>query len=172
MPNKPVFATRTGRPLRRERVYKIVGAAGKRAGVKDLHPHSFRHAHVSHALDNEAPPHQGADCKALSEELKAYEGVANRLRAKLAARERTKEIARHFADCHRRMDHAFEALSIPFGKKREMLTAPRVNALAHSNGTLKLQTNLGAIFAIRPEIKSSALARTGTGAGRRRRSGG
>ncbi len=35
-----------------------------------------------------------ADCKALSEEIGAYEGVAGQLRAKLAAKERTREIAR------------------------------------------------------------------------------
>ena len=57
MPDRPIFVTRTGKHLRREQVYKIVIAAGKRAGLKGLHPHSFRHAHVSHALDNGAPAH-------------------------------------------------------------------------------------------------------------------
>ena len=57
MQDKPVFSTRTGKPLRREQVFKIVKAAGKRAGIANLHPHSFRHAHVSHALDNGAPAH-------------------------------------------------------------------------------------------------------------------
>ena len=110
-----------------------------------------------------------ADCKALSDEIKAYEGVADQLRSKLAAKERTREIAQQFADYCRKLDGAFETVSIPFEKKREMLTVLRVNVLAHSNGTLKLQTNLGAILAICPEIKSLVLSQTGIDAGRRRR---
>lgn len=113
-----------------------------------------------------------ADCKALAEEIKAYEGVAAQLRAKRAAKERTKEIARQFADYCRKVDDAFETVSIPLEKKRGMLTVLRVTVLAHSNGTLKLQTNLGAILAICPEIKSLVSSRTGTGAGRRRPSSG
>jgi len=113
-----------------------------------------------------------ADCKALSEEIRAYDGVADQLRAKLAAKDRTREIARQFADYCRKLDGAFETVSIPFEKKREMLTVLRMTVLAHSNGTLKLQTNLGAILAIYPEIKSLVSSRIGTGAGRRRRWGG
>ncbi len=113
-----------------------------------------------------------ADCKALSEEIRAYEGVADQLRAKLAAKERTREIARQFADYCRKLDGAFEAVSIPFEKKREMLTALRVTVPAHSNGALGLQANLGAILATCPQIKSSASSRTGTAAGRTTRSGG
>jgi len=113
-----------------------------------------------------------ADCKALSDEIKAYEGVADQLRSKLAAKERTREIAHQFADYCRKLDGAFETVSIPFEKKREMLTVLRVNVLAHSNGTLKLQTNLGAILAICPEIKSLVSSQIGTGAGRRRQWGG
>ena len=112
-----------------------------------------------------------ADCKALAEEIKAYEGVADQLRAKLAAKERTREIARQFADYCRRLDGAFETVSIPFEKKREMLTVLRVTVLTHSNGTPKLQTNLGAILSICPEIKSLVSSQIGTGAGRRRRWG-
>ena len=109
------------------------------------------------------------DCKALAEEIRAYEGVADQLRAKLAAKERTREIAHQFADYCRKLDGAFETVSIPFEKKRGMLTVLRVNVLAHSDGTLKLQTNLGAILAIRPEIKSLVSSQIGIGAGRRRR---
>lgn len=111
------------------------------------------------------------DCKALSEEIRAYEGVADQLRAKLAAKERTREIARQFADYCRKLEGAFETVSIPFEKKREMLTVLRLTVLAHSNGTLKLQTNLGAILAICPEIKSLVSSQIGTGVRRRRRSG-
>ncbi len=102
-----------------------------------------------------------ADCKALAEEIRAYEGVAAQLRAKLAAKERTREIARRFADNCRKLGGACETVSIPFGKQRELLTVLRVNVLAHSNCTLKSQTNLGAILAIRPEIKSSVSSRIG-----------
>lgn len=102
----------------------------------------------------------------------AYEGVAAQLRTKLAAKERTRGIASQFADYCRKMENALETVSIPFEKKKEMLTALRVNVLAHSNGTLKLQTNLGAIIAISPEIRSLFSNRTGTGADQRRQSGG
>lgn len=63
-----------------------------------------------------------ADCKALSDEIKAYEGVADQLRSKLAAKERTREIAHEFADYCRKLDGAFRTVSIPFEKQREMLT--------------------------------------------------
>ena len=49
----------------------------------------------------------------------------------------------------------------PLPKKREMLTALRVIVLAHSKGTLKLQTNLGAILAICPAIKSLVSSQIG-----------
>ena len=48
-----------------------------------------------------------ADCKALSEEIRAYDGVADQLRAKLAAKDRTREIARQFADYCRKLVGAF-----------------------------------------------------------------
>ena len=111
----------------------------------------------------------GADCKALSEEIKAYEGEADQLRTKLAAEERTRGIARQFAHDCRRLEGAFVTASIPFRKKRELPTVLRLTLLAHSSGALKLQTKLGAILSICPEIKSSVSGRTGTGAGRRRR---
>jgi hypothetical protein len=76
-----------------------------------------------------------------------------------------------FADYCRKLDGALETVSIPFEKKREILTALRVTVLAHSNGTLKLQTNLGALVKI-ASVKSIASARTGTGADRRRLSDG
>ena len=88
-------------------------------------------------------------------------------RAKLAAKERTGEVASQFADYCRTMDQAFETVSIPFEKKRKMLTALRVTVLAHSNGTMKLQTNLGAILHICPEIKSLVLSQTETAWGQK-----
>ena len=102
---------------------------------------------------------------ALAEDIKAYEGVAGQLRAKLAANERTQEIARQFADYCRKLGGTFETVSIPLEKKREMLTVLRVTVLAHSNGALKLQTNLGAILAICPEIKSLVSNRTESSSG-------
>jgi hypothetical protein len=102
-----------------------------------------------------------ADCKTLAEEIRADEGVADQLRAKLAAKERTREIARQLADYCRKLDGAFETVSIPFEKKREMLTVLRVTVLVHLNGTFKLQTNLGAILSICPEIRSLVSTRTG-----------
>lgn len=54
----PVFASRSGKPLERSRVSRIVKAAGQRAGVAgNVSTHWFRHAHASHALDRGAPIH-------------------------------------------------------------------------------------------------------------------
>ncbi|HEX8843671.1 MAG TPA: hypothetical protein VF791_03455 [Pyrinomonadaceae bacterium] len=64
------------------------------------------------------------------------------------------EIAARFAEYCRKLESALETVSIPFEKKRERLTALRATVLAHSNGMLKLQTNLGAILEICPDIKS------------------
>jgi len=54
----PVFATRTGKPLVRSHVHKIVRRAARRAGItRNVSAHWLRHAHVSHALDNGCPVH-------------------------------------------------------------------------------------------------------------------
>lgn len=104
--------------------------------------------------------------------MKAYQGVAAQLRAKLAAKERTADVARQFADHCRSLSEAFDVVDIPFERKVQMLTALRVKVLAHSQGRLKMQTNLGDFIDISPEIRSLVSSRTGTGAGRRRRSSG
>jgi integrase/recombinase XerD len=52
----PVFAGRTG-ALTSGQAYRIVKAAGVRAGVPGLSPHWLRHAHASHALDGGATIH-------------------------------------------------------------------------------------------------------------------
>jgi site-specific recombinase XerD len=52
----PIFATRTGRPVDRFYVTKLVKAAAVRAGLPaDFSAHWLRHAHASHALDRGAP---------------------------------------------------------------------------------------------------------------------
>jgi site-specific recombinase XerD len=54
----PVFASRSGKPLERSRVSRIVKDACQRAGIDaDVSPHRLRHAHASHALDRGAPIH-------------------------------------------------------------------------------------------------------------------
>ncbi len=54
----PVFASRSGKPLERSRVARIVKAAGERAAVAaNVSTHWLRHAHASHALDRGAPIH-------------------------------------------------------------------------------------------------------------------
>jgi integrase/recombinase XerD len=52
----PVFAGRGG-ALTASGAWRVVKAAGKRAGVPGLSPHWMRHALASHALDNGAPIH-------------------------------------------------------------------------------------------------------------------
>jgi integrase/recombinase XerD len=55
-PDVPVFAGRTG-ALTPGQAYRVVKAAGARAGVPGLSPHWLRHAHASHALDGGATIH-------------------------------------------------------------------------------------------------------------------
>ena len=53
----PIFASRKGGALTRRQVLRIVRAAGDRAGLSNLSPHWFRHAHASHALERGASIH-------------------------------------------------------------------------------------------------------------------
>jgi integrase/recombinase XerD len=54
----PVFASRSGKPLERSRVTRIVREASRRAGIiANVSSHWLRHAHASHALDRGAPIH-------------------------------------------------------------------------------------------------------------------
>ena len=54
----PVFASRSGKPLERSRVLRIVKDASQRAGIAaNVTTHWLRHAHASHALDHGAPIH-------------------------------------------------------------------------------------------------------------------
>jgi integrase/recombinase XerD len=54
----PVFASRSGKPLERSRVLRIVQEASQRAGITAaVTTHWLRHAHASHALDRGAPIH-------------------------------------------------------------------------------------------------------------------
>lgn len=54
----PVFASRSGKPLERSRVCRIVREASQRAGIAEpVSTHWLRHAHASHALDRGAPVH-------------------------------------------------------------------------------------------------------------------
>lgn len=55
---EPVFQSRSGRPLDRGRVRRIVREVAERSGVAaPVSPHWLRHAHASHALDHGAPIH-------------------------------------------------------------------------------------------------------------------
>jgi integrase/recombinase XerD len=55
----PVFASKSGQPLDRGRVWVILRRVAEKAGVADktpqISPHWLRHAHASHALDRGAP---------------------------------------------------------------------------------------------------------------------
>jgi len=54
----PVCASRSGKPLDRSRVLRIVKEASQRAGIAaNVTTHWLRHAHASHALDHGAPIH-------------------------------------------------------------------------------------------------------------------
>ena len=57
-PEDPVFVSRKGGALTVSAVFRVVRAAGSRAGIPgQISPHWFRHAHASHALDRGAPLH-------------------------------------------------------------------------------------------------------------------
>jgi integrase/recombinase XerD len=62
-PEEPVFRSRKRNQdgsyhLTRKQVYRIVQAAGKRAGIRGkVSPHWLRHSHASHSLDQGAPLH-------------------------------------------------------------------------------------------------------------------
>jgi integrase/recombinase XerD len=57
-PDAPVFASRSGKPMERSRISRIVKAASVRAGIaSNVSTHWLRHAHASHALDRGAPIH-------------------------------------------------------------------------------------------------------------------
>lgn len=52
----PLFRTKNGNRLNASDVYRVVTKAAKASGIR-CSPHSLRHAHASHALDNGAPLH-------------------------------------------------------------------------------------------------------------------
>jgi len=58
-PTDPVFPNpKTGKPLTRQHLHRLVQRAARRAGIRaNVSPHWLRHAHGSHALDNNAPIH-------------------------------------------------------------------------------------------------------------------
>lgn len=55
----PLFLSRQGGPLSESAIYRVVKKAAERAGIDDkpVSPHSFRHAHITHALQNGASLH-------------------------------------------------------------------------------------------------------------------
>ena len=54
-PRDPLFWSREGGALTGTQIYNVVRQAARKAGIeKDVSPHSFRHAHLSHALDRGA----------------------------------------------------------------------------------------------------------------------
>ena len=52
LPGEPLFATANGTPMDRHRLLKQLGAIGRRAGVKNVHPHRFRHTFAINFLRN------------------------------------------------------------------------------------------------------------------------
>lgn len=59
-----LFLSRSGKPMLREDIWKIVRNCAKRAGItKKIHPHVFRHTYATHLLEN------GADIRIVQELL-------------------------------------------------------------------------------------------------------
>ncbi len=61
--NPAVFLNARGGRLTRQSVHSIVVAAGRRADIEDLHPHTLRHSFATHLLEG------GADLRAIQEML-------------------------------------------------------------------------------------------------------
>lgn len=59
LPADPVFWSRQGGALSESAIYRLVRVAAQAAGIaaKPVSPHSFRHAHITHALQNGASLH-------------------------------------------------------------------------------------------------------------------
>lgn len=57
VPDAYVFRGRGGAHLTASRIRAIVARAGALAGLATLHPHMFRHAHATHAMDRGVPAH-------------------------------------------------------------------------------------------------------------------
>uniref|UniRef100_A0A832H200 Integrase n=1 Tax=Oscillatoriales cyanobacterium SpSt-402 TaxID=2282168 RepID=A0A832H200_9CYAN len=53
----PVFVSNKGGHLDSSQVFRIVRAAGNRAGIENVSPHWLRHSHASHSMDRGAPLH-------------------------------------------------------------------------------------------------------------------
>jgi integrase/recombinase XerD len=53
----PVFTSQKGGHLDPSQVFRIVRAAGERAGIEGCSPHWLRHSHASHSMDRGAPLH-------------------------------------------------------------------------------------------------------------------
>lgn len=55
----PVFWSRQGGALSESAIYRVVWKAAKAVGIdeKPVSPHSFRYAHITHALQNGASLH-------------------------------------------------------------------------------------------------------------------
>jgi integrase/recombinase XerD len=51
-PTAPLFLSSTQRPLDRTGLQKLVGRLGERAGVRNVHPHRFRHTFAITFLRN------------------------------------------------------------------------------------------------------------------------
>jgi integrase/recombinase XerD len=51
-PGRPLFITRTGRPMDTDALRNMLSACGKRAGVSNVHPHRFRHTFAITFLRN------------------------------------------------------------------------------------------------------------------------
>jgi len=49
-----LFVSASGRPLNRQAIFNVVKAYAKKAGIKDVSPHTLRHSFATHLIQNQA----------------------------------------------------------------------------------------------------------------------
>ena len=88
-PTEHVFLSRTGQPITRVVVWQIVKRYAKRAGLRDVHPHTLRHSCATHLLAG------GADLRVV-QELLGHTNIRTTQLYTHVDRSRLKEVVRKF----------------------------------------------------------------------------
>lgn len=94
-PTEPLLLSRTGRALERVRVWQLVSAHARAAGLGEVHPHMLRHSFATHLLMG------GADLRAVQEML-GHADIATTQTYTHVDRTRLKQVHRQYHPRERR----------------------------------------------------------------------